>query len=825
MSMSLDEQWLQAGEVALPGSFQARSKASKLIGSGTHPKPMQVTVLVRACRSLPDDIATCRTPLSRTDFAQQFSATAEDLAAVANFAATHGLKVKTSNPVTRTLTLYGKAEQLQSAFHITLNDYKDASGTYWGYEGFISVPAALTDIVEGVFGLDNRRQAQPLITMAPVEMNTLANPRQPILTPLEIAQRYQFPDDADGTGQTIAFIEFGGGYTRKDLDNYFNQLGLKTPSITSITVDGVHNMPTLPDSTGATPDAAVMFDLEIAGALAPGARLAVYFAPPTERGWIDALRTAIHDTIHAPTIISISWGWSENLGLWSTQAMKAINATLREAAALGITILCASGTDHAADGQPNEKHHADFPASSPFVTGIGHASLERWCNAGTSLVDSNTPRTARERSSDDPLAHLAIQALTQAELMPRPRPASLSRQKQPDHASERTPYTHYPIRVQGKQRSANGAGTATPLWAALIARINQRRGMPLGFLNHLLYTSTQSTLRDVVLRTDSAAGETSSPALSRENPPSDADAPPSASLLSALSETLSTETAADVLQESSAALAASAPEDFAEPPPLPSENQRFDPATGTIGGTQLVDGFGQGIAVGEDGDIWAIGGFAAFDGYLIHHWNGLAWAPSEIVDTRTGMNKAGPLAGVRLSAGEAGQLAVVNAFGIITIRHGLDDWAVLPGIATDVAYGPGSVLWAVGSFSDRGRTELAVWAEGRWHVEESPGIRIAITGTGHPVVVTADGIVLCRSQAGWQTLPGLYADIETGPQGALYTVGIDGVAHLRTLNAATPAHAQVIATGVNDVAANASQLWMTTRDGRILRVIPGGSAP
>ena len=45
-------------------------------------------------------------------------------------------------------------------------------------------------------------------------------------TPPEIAAAYGFPTDVDGTGQTVAIIELGGGFRTDDLDAYFAGLGL-----------------------------------------------------------------------------------------------------------------------------------------------------------------------------------------------------------------------------------------------------------------------------------------------------------------------------------------------------------------------------------------------------------------------------------------------------------------------------------------------------------------------------------------------------------------------------------------------------------------------
>src|SRR6185312_16924911 len=146
-------------------------------------------------------------------------------------------------------------------------------------------------------------------------------------TPIQIAQLYQFPAGAAATGQTIGIIELGGGYRTTDITAYFKSLGQKTPKVTAISVDGAKNSPS--DANSA--DGEVMLDIEVSAAVAPGANIAVYFAPNTDQGFLDALDTAIHDTTNKPSVISISWGAAE--ASWTQQAMTALDASCQSAAA------------------------------------------------------------------------------------------------------------------------------------------------------------------------------------------------------------------------------------------------------------------------------------------------------------------------------------------------------------------------------------------------------------------------------------------------------------------------------------------------------------
>jgi kumamolisin len=124
-------------------------------------------------------------------------------------------------------------------------------------------------------------------------------------TPLQLDTVYRFPVGTDGTGQTLAIVDLGGGFAPTELDTYFAGLGITGPSVG---VDGAVN------KAGADPqgaDGEVLLDIEVASDLAPKASIVVYFAPNTDAGFLDAISEAAHAT-PTPTALSISWGQSED---------------------------------------------------------------------------------------------------------------------------------------------------------------------------------------------------------------------------------------------------------------------------------------------------------------------------------------------------------------------------------------------------------------------------------------------------------------------------------------------------------------------------------
>ena len=174
-----------------------------------------------------------------------------------------------------------------------------------------------------------------------------ANGARPF-TAAELAKIYNFPQGFDGSGQTIGIIELGGGYRPSDLDAYFSNLGLPTPTVIPVSVDGGTNTP----SSASSDDAEVVLDIQVAGAAAPGAKFVVYFAPndAASNGFLDALTKAIHDTENNPSVISISWGGPESISTHNFQVE--FDKELQAAALLGITVCVAAGDNGAADVGP-----------------------------------------------------------------------------------------------------------------------------------------------------------------------------------------------------------------------------------------------------------------------------------------------------------------------------------------------------------------------------------------------------------------------------------------------------------------------------------------
>jgi kumamolisin len=409
---------------------------------------------------------------SRGEFSVLHGADPTDIAAIEAFAHENCLTVVESSAARRSVVLKGTAANMQTAFGTKLAHYTITAGEYRGRTGPLTIPANLHDIVTAVLGLDNRPIAKPHSRRAQAAKVTGA------FTPAQVAQAYSFPTGATGAGETIGIIELGGGYNTGDLNTYF---GGKAPTITSISVDGGANQPGVdPDSDGE-----VMLDIEVAGSVAPGARIVVYFAPNTDQGFHDAITTAVQDTVNHPSVISISWGGPEDS--WTTQAATAMLEACTDAAGVGVTITAASGDNGATDGVSDGKLHVDLPASLPPVLGCGGTKLTlSGSQIKTEVVWNETANgegaTGGGVSNIDPLPAYQTKAG-----VPLQKNTQFKGRGVPDVAGNADPVTGYEVRVDGQNTVIGGTSAVAPLWAGLIALLNQQIGKPVGFLHPALY--------------------------------------------------------------------------------------------------------------------------------------------------------------------------------------------------------------------------------------------------------------------------------------------------------------------------------------------------
>lgn len=458
-----------------------------------------------------------RRVLSPTEFEELYGAAPADVARVKSFARRHGLRVVEVSAARCCVVLSGSLAAFAKAFRTQFAAYEDGEGFFRSHTAPIRLPADMAAGIEAVLGLDDR----PLL-----QRHFAVSSRQPLrrTDPREVARTYEFPRAANGTGQTVALLELGGGFYPADLRAYFARRKLRHPRIRVRSIDGRRNNPAPPQHirfvleqlglpgakaisvsrraahalpspkslrparSGGLSKEDVLWamwtiettmDIQLLGSFANGADLVVYFAPGTAHGQYHAFTSAVHSPEN-PSVISCSFGSCEN-GL-PPAYLHAIDRALRLAALKGVTV-CFSSGDNGDDAQ-NGKPRVHFPASSPYVLACGGTHLDPAKKSGWETVweEPGMPSLKSGGGVSEFFPEPAWQSTAQVK-----KKTKRSGRGVPDVAAKADLKTGYGIVVGGNYFPMGGTSAAAPLWAALVALLNQRLGARVGYLTPLLY--------------------------------------------------------------------------------------------------------------------------------------------------------------------------------------------------------------------------------------------------------------------------------------------------------------------------------------------------
>jgi kumamolisin len=436
-----------------------------------------------------------RRHLNVAQTADAFSPDAADISAVRRYARAQGLKCIEVSLAGATIVLSGTVAQFNRAFGVKLVHRRDKkySLPYLSHDEEVTIPAELKAVITGVFGLDTRpasrrphrlAHAMSTETIAPPPVTPKTRP------PAEFAGLYNFPRNTSGRGQSIGLLEFGGGFHPKQLHSYFTSVGIKPPKLVVKEVRPGANKPRGKPGT-LNPDTEVYLDIEVAASLAPDATIVVYFGENTTKGWLHTLQTAILDKQHDLSVISISWGEAEQE--WSPQAIKQIDDLFQLAAHRGITICCSAG-DRGITECDGRSFTVAFPASSPHVLACGGTRLEVRRNGSRSETVWNQWKQFRLASGGGVSDVFPLPVYQQRANVPLRHADNRSPGRGiPDVAANASSDTGYLIEANETRMSLGGTSAVAPLWAALVARLNEALGTKIGFLTPSLYKMNIAT--------------------------------------------------------------------------------------------------------------------------------------------------------------------------------------------------------------------------------------------------------------------------------------------------------------------------------------------
>ncbi|WP_375382821.1 protease pro-enzyme activation domain-containing protein [uncultured Sphingomonas sp.] len=455
----------------LPGSDRAAHHDMRAAGRVAGGDPITVSVYLRPESTGPVAAEAPAAVHSRATLRQvREEAQAANIAAVTAFAAAAGLDVIEVDAAQRRMQLRGSASAMEAAFGTELHHYERDGASYRGREGTLSLPADVAEHVLAVLGLDTT----PVATAKFVPHRGTTQPTG--FLPTEVAALYGL-GSRQAAGQCIGIIELGGGYTAADNTVAFEAMDLPVPDIVAIGIGGAANNPG--DTSGANGEVAL--DIQVAGGVAPGARLAIYFAPNTSQGFADAISQAVHDETNKPSVLSISWGGPESG--WTGQAIAAMSAAFRDAAMLGVTVTAASGDSLATDGATDGKAHVDYPASDPLVLGCGGTRV----TAAAGKRHGETVWKSNGGGTGGGVSALFAKPDYQAKANVPAAGTAKGGRGVPDVAGDADPDSGYRIVTGGKTGLIGGTSAVAPLWAAIVAGLNAHRSSPVGQMQAALY--------------------------------------------------------------------------------------------------------------------------------------------------------------------------------------------------------------------------------------------------------------------------------------------------------------------------------------------------
>ena len=443
-------------------SFIAAPHGAERVGPVTMSDAIRLTVVLKPAQAFDPQAHAAGQGLSREAFATRHASKLDAVDSLMAYAAGFGLTAEVERDQ-NTVVLSGTYEQACRAFPPDeIGVFTRGSERFVARSGHLAIPESLAGEIVAILGFDQRPVAQP--RFRPALSGAVS------YDPVAVARRYNFPTDVDGTGQTIALIELGGGYSDSDVAAYFAAKGItRTGTLVAVPVGGGANSP---DGNPNGADGEVQLDIDVAGSVAPGANIAVYFGPNQADGFYQTVKAAVYDKQRSPAVISISWGSPETT--WSAQEMDAMDQLFQAAATLNVAVTAASGDNGSTDNSPDGQPTTDFPSSSPSALGCGGTTLPR---QGAETAWNNPGGGATGGGYSKHFSRPAYQAGMNTN----------SGRGVPDIAGDADPQTGYNVRVDGQAAVVGGTSAVAPLWAALIALLNQKAGRQLGFINPVLY--------------------------------------------------------------------------------------------------------------------------------------------------------------------------------------------------------------------------------------------------------------------------------------------------------------------------------------------------
>lgn len=338
--------------------------------------------------------------MTREQFSLEYSSSPEDMAIAENFILSSGLTLLKSDSTCSFVKASGTIAQINAAFSTTIHLVQTTATSYYTYDGSLTVPQALSEVVSEILGLDLshefKRYKAHSLTPTPVTTSLDNSDNNPITTPnvapgtkeirpaSYVASAYNFPANTTASNVVVGIVEFASAYNIVNLNTTFKTFyGMSSNPAISFQLIGSAGYSATFDRTTPT-SSELMLDVAVVGSAAPYANIEMYINgdPAYTVNFAETINAAIAgESVYGvyPAVLSISYGSAE--GSFST-----VETALQTAVLLGTTVVVSSGDQGSLN--PSGTLATEYPASSSYVLAVGGTSL--YTVTATNSITSET---------------------------------------------------------------------------------------------------------------------------------------------------------------------------------------------------------------------------------------------------------------------------------------------------------------------------------------------------------------------------------------------------------------------------------------------------
>ena len=479
--------------------------------------PLDVTLLLRPSSAQQSDLqqllAGQQDPasagyhrwLTPEQYADRFGTSTGDMAEIVAWAQSQGFQVTNVARSRTFVSLRGTAQQTENAFHTEIHRYQVNGQSHFANAADPAIPAALSDLVAGILGLNDFHPKPRLKKPSAPRMNSGGSHS---LAPDDFATIYDvaplYTAGVDGTGQTIAIVG-QSNIKVSDIQAFRTKFNLGAPNLTTKLVPGR----TDPGIVSGDVDESNL-DIEWSGAVARNAQIVFVYSD-------DVWQSAIYavDQNLAP-VLSISYGGCEQADLVDLPTFRSI---VQQANAEGMTWFAASGDQGAADCEDQAAAIAenglavDAPASIPEVTAMGGTEFNEaglsgyWAATNTANLASALKYIPETSWNDTPISSVLAASGGGASIY-FPQPAWQTGSGVPSDGFRHVPdlalsasadHDGYYFYSAGSPGIVGGTSAAAPTMAGIFTLLNQylvstgAQNQPgLGNVNPTIYRLAQN---------------------------------------------------------------------------------------------------------------------------------------------------------------------------------------------------------------------------------------------------------------------------------------------------------------------------------------------